>query len=88
MLSSQVLETIRSAARVSPAIARIVVLDDNHSRVTAASAFGGALPTAVELVMGRPVPTELLAAGEQPAADGNDTLVLRIADGAVTAVNR
>jgi len=88
ILSSQVLETIRSAARESPAIARIVVVDDNHSRVTAASAFGGALPTAVELVMGRPVPTELVAAGEQPAADSKDTLVLRIADGAVTVLNR
>ena len=88
MLSSQVLETIRSAARESPGIARIVVLDDNHARVTAASAFGAALPTAVELVMGRPVPTELIAAGEPPVADGKDTLVLRIADGTVTRLNR
>ena len=87
-LSSRVLEQVRSGFRDPAGIARVVVLDDTSARVNAASAFGAELPRAVELVVGKPVPTELVASQEQHAASpGRDTLVLRVQDGTVTRVN-
>ena len=91
MLSSRVLEQVRSSSRDPAGLARVVVLDDTAARLNAASAFGAELPRAVELVVGKPVATELIAAQDQPAAghepSGRDTLVLRIQDGTVTRVN-
>jgi hypothetical protein len=87
-LSSRVLEQVRSASRDRAGIARVVVLDDTPARVNAASAFGAELPRAVELVVGKPVPTELIASEEQRATSpGRDTLVLRVQDGTVARVN-
>jgi len=88
MLSTRVHEQVRSAARESTGIARVLVIDDAHARINAASAFGAALPTAVELVLGKPVPTELIAPDDQRAfPPGEGTLVLRVQQGTVTAVN-
>jgi hypothetical protein len=88
MLSSRVLEKVRSGARDRAGITRVVVVDDTHARINAASAFGAELPRAVELVVGRPVPTELIASEDQRgSADGKDTLVLRVQDGMVTLVS-
>ena len=88
MLSSRVLEQVRSAAGESTGITRVVVVDDSRTRVNAASAFGAALPTAVELVLGKPVPTELIAPDDQRAfPPGEGTLVLRVQQGTVTPVN-
>lgn len=88
MLSTRVLEQVRSAARGSTGIARILVIDDSHARINAASAFGAALPTAVELVLGKPVPTEFVAPDEQRASSpGEGILVLRVQQGTVTPVN-
>ncbi len=60
--------------------------------MTAASAFGGALPTAVELVTGTRIPVELVASDQSRNAEfgtwGADTLVLRIGEGAVTPLKR
>ena len=87
-LSSRVLAHIRSAAAEPIGVTRVVVLDDSAARVNAASAFGAELPRAVELVVGNPVATELIASGEQRApAYGNHTLVLRVREGTVTRVN-
>ena len=87
-MSTRVLEQVRSAARESTGIARVLVIDDAHARINAASAFGAALPTAVELVLGKPVPTELVAPGEQRASSpGEGILVLRVQEGTVTPVN-
>jgi hypothetical protein len=88
VLSSRVLEQVRSGSRDPAGIARVVVLDDTSARLNAASAFGAELPRAVELVVGKPVPTELIASQEQRASSpGRDTLVLRVQDGKVTRVN-
>jgi hypothetical protein len=92
MLSSRVLEEVRTASRAPAGIARVVVLDDAGARVNAASAFGAELPRAVELVVGKPVPVELIGSQEpraasDHAASGQDTLVLRVQDGTVTRVN-
>ena len=92
MLSSRVLEQVRSASRAPAGLARVVVLDDTDARVNAASAFGAELPRAVELVVGKPVPTELIGSQEPRAlsghaASGQDTLLLRVQDGTVTRVN-
>jgi hypothetical protein len=90
LLSSRVLELVRLAAHEPTGITRVVVLDDQRARVNAASAFGAELPRAVELVVGKAVPTELIASDEQRPADhiasGQDTLVLRVQQGSVTAV--
>jgi len=87
-LSSRMLEQVRSAAGESTGITRVVVVDDSRTRVNAASAFGAALPTAVELVLGKPVPTELIAPDDQRAfPPGEGTLVLRVQQGTVTPVN-
>ncbi|HKU37645.1 MAG TPA: hypothetical protein VJR89_05845, partial [Polyangiales bacterium] len=69
------------------------VVDETGTRVNAASAFGAALPTAVELVVGKPVPTELIASDEQAApaghaSSGAGTLVLRVQQGTVAPVTR
>jgi hypothetical protein len=92
MLSSRVLEQVRAGARDHAGIARVVVLDDAHARVNAASAFGAELPRAVELIVGKRLLTELVASEEQRGsaghpASGRDTLVLRVQDGTVTPVN-
>jgi hypothetical protein len=90
MLSTQVLEGVRSAIRESPRAVGIVVLDDEAGRVTAASAFGAALPTAVELVARRPLEVDLVApdqtAGAGPLVRAPDTIVLRVNQGTVTLV--
>ena len=88
MLSSRVLAHVRSAAAEPIGVIRVVVLDDAAARVNAASAFGAELPRAVELIVGKPVPTELITSGEQRAAvGGKDTLVLRVRDGTVTRIH-
>jgi hypothetical protein len=88
ILSTQVLESLRSAIRESPGAARVVVLDDEPGRVTAASAFAAALPTAVELVLGRPLPVELVAPDQAAAAEDHlrapDAIALRVDAGTVT----
>ena len=92
MLSSRVLEEVRSASSGPAAVARVVVLDDPDARVNAASAFGSELARAVELVVGKPVATELVAAQEHRAPSGHalsgqGTLLLRVQDGTVTRVD-
>ena len=87
MLSTRVLEHVRSAAAEPTGITRVVVLDDTAARVSAASAFGAELPRAVELVVGKPLPAELIASDEQDGSvGGKDTLVLRVQQGMVTRV--
>jgi hypothetical protein len=89
MLSSRVLAHVRSAAAEPTGVTRVVVLDDTAARVNAASAFGAELPRAVELIVGRPVPTELIASGEQrTSVGGKETLVLRVQEGTVMRINR
>jgi hypothetical protein len=92
ILSTRVLEQVRSGVREMPGTARIVVVDEDRGRVTAASAFGAALPTAVELVTGQRIPVELVASDRSRNAEfgtwGADTLVLRIEEGAVTPLKR
>jgi hypothetical protein len=92
ILSSQVLERVRSAVRESPGAARIVVLDDEPGRVTAASAFGAALPTAVELVAGKPVPIELVAPAQARSDEhylrDPDTIVVRVDSGMARLLRR
>ena len=67
-------------------MARIVVVDDQPGRVTAASAFGDALPTAAALVTGKSLPVELVQPNQWRGAAGDDTLVLRVTQGGVTSV--
>jgi hypothetical protein len=85
ILSTQVLENVRLAIRDSPGAVRIVVLDDQPGKVTAASAFGSELPRAVHLVAGRPLQVELVAPNQLESAEhrllASDTIVLRIDDG-------
>jgi hypothetical protein len=92
MLSTQVLDGVRSALRESPETARILVLDDEPGRVTAASAFASALPTAVELVAGKPVPVELVAPAQARSAEHSlraaDTVVLRVDEGTASLLPR
>jgi hypothetical protein len=92
MLSTQVLEIVRSGIRESPDTARIVVLDDGPGRVTAASAFGAELPRAVELVAGKPLTVELVAPEHAAGADHllrtPDTIVVRVDEGQATLVRR
>jgi hypothetical protein len=92
MLSSRVLEEVRSASSGPAALARVVVLDDPDARVNAASAFGSELARGVELVVGKPVPTELIAtrghrAPSGHAPSGQGTLLLRVQDGTVTRLD-
>ena len=88
ILSTRVLASIGAAVRESPGIARIVVVDDQPGRVTAASAFGDALPMAAALVTGKSLPVELVQPNQWRGAAGDDTLVLRVAQGGVTSVKQ
>ena len=92
MLSTQVLEHVRSALRRSPGSTRIVVLDDGPGTVTAASAFGSELPRAVALVADKPIQVELVAPNPTESAEhylrAADTIVLRVDDGTATLLER
>ena len=88
ILSTRVLEALRSAIADAPGTKRIVVLDDEPGKVTAASAFGDELPRAVELAAGKALQVELVAPNRAESA-GHDvhdagTIALRVHDGTVT----
>jgi hypothetical protein len=60
LLSSRFVARLQSALNATPDVSRVVVYDDPSSRPSTTTAFAGALPQAVELVAGRPLPVEVI----------------------------
>ena len=89
VLSTRVTSRIRSEISRQPDIQRIVIYDDPNIHPSVASAFNWALPEAVELTAGRPIPVTLVpqAGVTLPAAD-RGTLQLVLRDGDVVRLGR
>ena len=91
ILSTELLDHVRTSVAAAPHVTGIVVLDDPEGRPTASSAFGAALPQAVELVTGRALRVELIqvrAADPIPAAVRSPgTLAISVKDGKIEALN-
>jgi hypothetical protein len=75
-LASRITAAIRAAVARQPAADRIVIVDQPHAQPPVSAAFNWALPEAVEVTIGRPMPVEIVERGSDVSLPHDEHIVV------------